>query len=233
MGLRHWLAYSLIPYKTPWLMLSFTVPMAIAGGHAVQLAYDWSRRAKVLRALTVGMLGFALAACVYQTAVLNFLEYDNDQYPYVYAHTRREYVQMMREVERLSERAGTGKKTAIAIATPDYWPMPWYLRDNSGVAYDQNVLPSYDANKTPIVIGKDDEKLPKLRSTLGTAYRQVGNALPAAPRRQPRPLRPRRLGGALTSFPEGTHSRHPFRVRALVHSIYVDRLKPRLRAPSS
>jgi uncharacterized protein (TIGR03663 family) len=174
------LAYSLIPYKTPWLMLNFTVPMAIAGGYAVQALHRWTVRSQALRALLTVALGFCIALTAYQAWMVSLRQYDNDKYPYVYAHTRRETEQMVHEVERLAVRAGTGKKTGIAIATPDYWPLPWYLRDYTGVAYDQRVLSSYDASKTPIVIGKS-ENLAQLRETLGTSYRQVGDLFPLRP----------------------------------------------------
>ena len=175
------LAYSLIPYKTPWLMLSFTVPMAIAGGYAVQLVADWARRSAGARSLAALCVGFALAVCIYQTAVLNFFEYDDDRHPYVYAHTRREAEVMMREVERLSQSAGAARTAGIAIATPDYWPLPWYLREHtSGVAYDQKVQTRYDPKVTQIVIGKDNQ-VEQLRAVLGADYRQVGGEYPLRP----------------------------------------------------
>lgn len=174
------LAYSLIPYKTPWLMLSFTVPMAIAGGYAVQTLADWAWRSNGMRAVAVAVVGGALFVNVCQTVALNFREYDNDKYIYVYAHTRREAEEMLREIERMTERAGTNKKTGIAIATPDYWPLPWYFRDNTGIAYDQRIVTRYDPKVTPIVIGKD-EQLEQLRAALGPDYRQVGGEYPLRP----------------------------------------------------
>ena len=174
------LAYSLIPYKTPWLMLSFTVPMAIAGGYAAQTLADWAWRSNGMRAVVVAVVGGGLFVNVCQTVALNFREYDNDKYIYVYAHTRREAEEMLREIERMTERAGTNKKTGIAIATPDYWPLPWYFRDNTGIAYDQRIVTRYDPKVTPIVIGKEDQ-IEQLRAALGPDYRQVGGEYPLRP----------------------------------------------------
>ena len=67
--------------------------------------------------------------CGYQMYELNFVHYDDDAYPYVYAHTRRELLQMLDEIERISKRMGTDTDTGIVIVSPDYWPLPWYLRD--------------------------------------------------------------------------------------------------------
>ena len=41
-------AYSLIPYKTPWLMLNMTAPLALAAGYACEWAWEVGRtRARV------------------------------------------------------------------------------------------------------------------------------------------------------------------------------------------
>ena len=36
-------AYSLIPYKTPWLALNFIIPLALIAGYAVQVIYELER----------------------------------------------------------------------------------------------------------------------------------------------------------------------------------------------
>ena len=36
-------AYSLIPYKTPWLLLNFVVPLALIAGYAIQAIYEMDR----------------------------------------------------------------------------------------------------------------------------------------------------------------------------------------------
>lgn len=168
-------AYSIIRYKTPWLVLSFVVPMCVAGGYFVQRL---ARRGGGWRKVALAVTCAALAVCLYQTVVLNFLHYDDDSYPYVYSHTRREAVEMVREIERTGERAGT-KEPAIAIASTEYWPLPWYFRDNTRVGYAGEVYASYDPQATPVVIGRksDDPKLntyKKLAPLLEGKYTEVG-----------------------------------------------------------
>lgn len=168
-------AYSIIKYKTPWLVLSFVVPLCVAGGYFVQ----WlARRGREWRAVALAVAGIGLAACLYQTVVLNFFKYDDDSYPYVYSHTRREAVEMVREIERAGELAGT-KEPAVSIASSEYWPLPWYFRNNTRVAYAGEVYPSYDPQTTPVVIGRksDDAKLNSYRRLvplLAGKYTEVG-----------------------------------------------------------
>lgn len=168
-------AYSIIRYKTPWLVLSFVVPMCVAGGYFVQRL---ARRGGGWRKAALAVACAALAVCLYQTVVLNFLHYDDDSYPYVYSHTRREAVEMVREIERAGERAGT-KEPAVSIASTEYWPLPWYFRDNQRVGYAGEVYASYDPQATPVVIGRksDDPKLNtyrKLLPLLAGKYTEVG-----------------------------------------------------------
>ncbi len=174
-------AYSLIHYKTPWLVLSFVVPLAIVGGYAVQRLADWGRadswrRGRVVPALVVAAI--ALAVGTYQTLVLNFREYDNDRYPYVYSHTQRQALEMLKEIERAAARAGT-REPGINVASPEYWPLPWYFRDNSHVGYIGSVSTYYDPKSTLMVIGRksdnpQEDQYQKLRPILAAEYVEAG-----------------------------------------------------------
>jgi uncharacterized protein (TIGR03663 family) len=168
-------AYSLISYKTPWLVLSFVVPMCIAGGYFLQ---GLVRRGRAGRTAASGLACAAVAVCLYQTVVLNFLHYDDDSYPYVYSHTRREAVEMVREVERAGARAGV-KEPGVSVVSPEYWPLPWYFRDNTRVGYTSTVGSNYDPQTTLVVIGRksdtaSEDQSAKLRAVLGSAYVEVG-----------------------------------------------------------
>lgn len=171
-------AYSLISYKTPWLMLSFVVPMAIAAGYAVQsLGRIGPAVAKGLAPALV-VAGIALAVCTYQTLVLNFREYDNDAYIYVYSHTRRQFLDMLKEVERAAGVAGE-KEPGITVASGEYWPLPWYFRDNTHAGYTNSVAASYDPQSALMVIGRKsdnprEDQYEKLRTVLGGAYVEAG-----------------------------------------------------------
>lgn len=164
------LAYSLIPYKTPWLALSFIVPLAIVGGYAVNVLYLWCRRrGAAWLALPLLLAVAGVAVCAYQSVRLNFFYYDDDRYPYVYAHTRREFLQLVGAIDRLAARAGTGRDTRIALASSDYWPMPWYLRDYKHVGFHGRVA----AYSEPIIIANETQEA-EIQSLLGDKYGRVG-----------------------------------------------------------
>jgi predicted membrane-bound mannosyltransferase len=141
------LAYSLINYKTPWLQLNFVLPLALVGGYAIEIIYrHGARRAQAgVRACALALLACALCVGLYQTYELNFVHYDDDRYPYVYAHTQRGYLDLLAKIDELAHRAGTDTDTHINVASPDYWPMPWYLRDYKNVGYLGRLAPTEDA----------------------------------------------------------------------------------------
>ena len=174
-------AYSLISYKTPWLVLSFVVPLALAGGYAVRKLYDWGRAdgwGRAGRALALVVAGLALAVGAYQSVVLDFREYDNDRYPYVYSHTQRQALELLREIDRAAARAGT-KEPGVNIASPEYWPLPWYFRDDPHAGYVGSVSTYYDPKSTLMVIGRksdnpQEDQYQKLRPVLAADYVEAG-----------------------------------------------------------
>jgi len=165
-------AYSLVPYKTPWLALNFIVPLAITGGYGVGEIYRLCK-GKDARIVVLAVAGICVAFGLYQALSLNFRHYDDDTYPYVYAHTRRETIRLVEEIERLAQRAGTNENTAIAFASPDYWPVPWYLRDYKRVGYHVAMPHPVAGSGEPIVVGNETQEA-EMRTALGDDYARVG-----------------------------------------------------------
>lgn len=148
------LAYTIIPYKTPWLALSFLLPMCIAAGYAVNELLESKRNA--VRGFGLAAAGVATAILAYQTYILNFVRYDDEDAPMVYAHTQREFLDMVRDIEHFADVSGKGKDAAIDIVSPDYWPLVWYMRD-----YPKAVFHGRIADTTPppeMIVAKKGEQ---------------------------------------------------------------------------
>jgi uncharacterized protein (TIGR03663 family) len=160
-------AYSLVPYKTPWLALNFIVPLALIAGYAVQTLFE-TDMGQLRLPLTVILLAFAVN--VYQTVDLNFFNYDNDAtyYVYVYAHTKRGTKHLVDEIDKIARDKNEGGKTGITIVSPDYWPLPWYLRNYSRVGYFGKMTSTTE----PIIIASESQQA-EVESTFGEVYRQI------------------------------------------------------------
>ena len=159
-------AYSLIPYKTPWLMLNFLVPLALIAGYAIQEIYELDHGQLRLAAV---ILVAAIGVATYQSIDLNFINYDNDdeKYVYVYAHSTREMLDLVHQVEQIANE-NTGRTTGISIVSPDYWPLPWYFRNFTRVGYYGRIAPSSE----PIIIANENQK-EEVDRNFGEVYRQV------------------------------------------------------------
>ena len=156
-------AYSLIPYKTPWLMLNMTAPLALAAGYACGWAWDRGRtRARVVLS---GAAVAVAALMTYQAIVLNFVEYDDDKHPYVYVHTSREVLAMVREINLIE---AANPRTSIAVTSQDHFPLSWYLRDYPTGYYGKVVV-----TKDPLVIGSTDQQ-EALDAALGNGFERIG-----------------------------------------------------------
>lgn len=163
-------AYSLVPYKTPWLVLNFVVPLAIVGGYAFQVFYHlMGNRLSILSLLLL----FAIGVSGYKSVDLNFYNYDNDDshYVYVYAHTRRELHSLVDAIERIAERTGERGSLGITITSPDYWPLPWYLRNYSRVGYYGRLT----STNEPVIVASTSQR-EDIERTHGEKYQQVSSS---------------------------------------------------------
>ena len=166
--------YSLIPYKTPWLMVSMLIALAVFSGYVAQELFA------VLR-FTAPQLAFiallmALAVPIAKTSwQVNFVKYEDNenhtgyfkawgerlklraytdtQYGYVYAQTDKGLLALVKEIYRV-------KPASIHIASPDYWPLPWYLRDYQIAGYSQEV-PEHFAGPALLAAADQEEDATK------------------------------------------------------------------------
>jgi len=106
----------------------------------------------------------------YQTIDLNFVNYDNDNryYVYVYAHTRRETLKLVDEINTIAQRSHQGAAAGVTIVSPDYWPLPWYLRDYNRIGYYGRITPSNE----PMILASTNQAA-EVQATYGDRYVQV------------------------------------------------------------
>ena len=154
-------AYSLVPYKTPWLTLSLILPLTIMTGYVVNVAFQPG-----LRALTTVITGLAIAGSLYQAIDVSFVNYDNDAYAYVYAHTNRDFLNLVNEIDSIAATNPAKKNIGITIMSQEHWPLPWYLRDYPNVGYWGKIVPTSE----PIVLVLKSQ-VDEVEQQLGSKYR--------------------------------------------------------------
>ena len=163
------LAYTIIPYKTPWLALSFILPMCIIAGYGIN---EIAKQKNVICKAFAGLLTLAATGVLgYQTYDLNFVRYDDDSMPYVYAHTTRGFLDLVKEIEKYAQKSGKGKDVTIEIVSPDYWSMPWYMREYSKANFHGKIVP---ASTAEMIVAKKDEQDIEIANKYASHYKKAG-----------------------------------------------------------
>ena len=120
--------YAVIPYKTPWCLLSFPHGMILLAGVGGWVLLR-APRSMVGRGLMAVALVVGLVHLGWQSYALNFRFFADQRNPYVYAHTSPDAVNLASRMEELAALAPDGHEMVIHIVTPENpWPLPWYLR---------------------------------------------------------------------------------------------------------
>jgi len=163
------LAYTIIPYKTPWLALSFLLPMCIIAGYAIGELFRNRRIQLKIAGAALGIIATIILA--YQTYDLNFVRYDDNDMPYIYAHTTRGFLDLIKKIDYYADKSGRGKDATVEIVSPDYWSMPWYLNDYKNAHFTGSLV---DANTAEMIVAKKEQQDMEVISRYSAHYKYAG-----------------------------------------------------------
>jgi uncharacterized protein (TIGR03663 family) len=162
-------AYSAIPYKTPWCLLSFHHGLILLAGFG----------AASLLAVTHGisrmLVGLLLATGVVHLAWLtdqaNFKYFADPNSPYVYAQTSTDFLNLVHRVEQIAAVDSDGRRMLIEVIADPYssWPLPWYLRRFSRVGYWEEAA-GVPNEPVPALVVTTPEMQPKLSGKLDNRF---------------------------------------------------------------
>ena len=162
-------AYSIIPYKTPWLARSFLLPMCIIAGYGINELVAAKRA--VVKIAGVALAVVAASVLAYQTYELNFVRYDDEEMGYVYAHSKREMLTLVGQIDRYAEKSGLGTSATVEIVSPDYWPMTWYLKDYEHANFHGRLV---DASTAEMIVAKKNDQDADVIRRYSAHYRFAG-----------------------------------------------------------
>lgn len=132
-GLTHLFLYSLINYKTPWLMSLPWALISLLAGCVFLTSGQESGMGKKL------LLTIAFALCllfqVEQSVQASGRLANHADNPYAYVPTSRNITQLPAWLKELEDFAEGQTLEPIAVVGGGYWPLPWYLRDFKEVGY--------------------------------------------------------------------------------------------------
>lgn len=163
-------AFSAIPYKTPWNLLPFYLgAVLLAGFGAASLAA--ALRPRVVQGLAVAALA---AGCVHLglQAWRASVTYGADpRNPYVYAQTVPDFLRLVRRIDDLAALHPDREAMSIRVVAGPYeqWPLPWYLRAMTRVGYWTQTDQAGAMDDGPIVVVSQENEA-AAEAALGERY---------------------------------------------------------------
>ncbi|AKJ64389.1 flippase activity-associated protein Agl23 [Kiritimatiella glycovorans] len=129
------IVYSAIPYKIPWLMLSFIHIAAVVAGWGVVALFRDLRGRRVWTALAAVLLLGATLHLARQSALVRTRYASAPRNPYVYSHTSADLLRGIEHVQTAARHHPEGRAMTVKVISGEYWPIPWYLRGFERTGY--------------------------------------------------------------------------------------------------
>ena len=125
--------YSVIPYKTPWLLLTPYAGLALLAGYSIgSLAEIYPKGLMRFAPLLLGLVLVGEAAIRDRSALGRYL--NDARNPYVYQPTVAQFPLLVERLRELSAQSDHALR--MAVVSPDHaWPLPWYLRYEPTTGY--------------------------------------------------------------------------------------------------
>lgn len=133
-AILNWLIYSLIPYKTPWCLISIFWPFAVLAG------FGMARLQNMKRSWQYASYAVLLVLAVLQSKIFYQLQFKNPidmEHPYVYVNSTYQMKDFIIGVQELLAAEPLLRERPIQIATEESWPLPIVLARSYGLSYQK------------------------------------------------------------------------------------------------
>jgi hypothetical protein len=121
--------YCVIPYKTPWSMLSFLHGMILLAGVGAMVLVHAVRK-RPLQVLVGLLLAAGTVHLVTKAYNASYRFQADARNPYVHSATSPDILNLVRQVNEFAKVKPGAEPLFIELRAPggDYWPLPFYLR---------------------------------------------------------------------------------------------------------
>jgi uncharacterized protein (TIGR03663 family) len=142
----HFIIYSCIGYKTPWLMMVPWAHACLLAGYVFSYFPNLKTRARFLLTL---LLLTGLAYQTKQSIHASGRLANDSRNPYAYVPTSKDAAKVERWLHELRALPDAPTLTPIGVIGQGYWPLPWYLRTFETIGYWPT--PIQDITDLPII----------------------------------------------------------------------------------
>jgi uncharacterized protein (TIGR03663 family) len=165
----HFIIYSLIAYKTPWLACLPWAHVCLLAGFAF---IGFPERSVIQKLVLTALAAVCLITQLQQTRAATGRLASDERNPFAYVPTRRDIEKLESWLGELRVIAPGGMLEPVAVIGRDYWPLPWYLRSFEKTGYWNEPPP--DLGKMPLVFAMPE--------TADAVTRALGETHVAVPR---------------------------------------------------
>jgi len=143
-------AYSAIPYKTPWCVLSPLDGMILLAGVGAVVVFR-TLRGRLARGAAAALLLAGVVQLGTQARAASFGFAADPRNPWVYAHTSTDVFEIAGRVQDLARVHPDGLAMPVqVISRENLWPLPWYFRRLTHVEWWTGV--SDEAKSAPVIL---------------------------------------------------------------------------------
>lgn len=153
-ALGHFLIYSIIPYKTPWLACLPWAHVCVLAGFSF---IDFSRGKPVMKRCLGLLVIFTVITQFQQAGLANGRLASDERNPFAYVPTRSEMETLEPWLLKLGQAAPSISLEPVAVIGKDYWPLPWYLRSFGKIGYWPVAPDSLSARALVFVMSEEIE----------------------------------------------------------------------------
>jgi predicted membrane-bound mannosyltransferase len=164
----HFVIYSLIAYKTPWLACLPWAQVCLLAGFSVA---GFSTHRLWLKISISLLAGTCLVTQFTQARRATGRFASDARNPLAYVPTRPDIETLAPWLEQLRQSAPGNSLEPVAVIGSDYWPLPWYLRSFGKIGYWP--LPPDNLASMPLVFA-----MPETAEAVANQLAQSHTALP-------------------------------------------------------
>lgn len=161
-------AYSIIPYKTPWLLLVLLWPFLFTFGALVEELAARLKSNPVAAAAPPFLASACIAFSMMIGARLNFIDFAAPNEPYVYVQTSSEIRRFTDPLLALAKQDPSARQMAGQLMLDSYYPLPWMLGDFPNTSYFKD--DQWPAELTGDFLAAEKSKAARVESMLREPY---------------------------------------------------------------
>ncbi|MBC7370950.1 MAG: TIGR03663 family protein [Bdellovibrionaceae bacterium] len=126
-ALANFVIYSLIPYKTPWCIITILWPFAVLAGFGMKALLEHTSKSTVVESLKIGVLVGVAVLFSGGYSIIHKIQYNDPidmDHPYVYVNSTYQMKEFISKIQSVVLKNPLLREKVIQIGAEESWPFP-------------------------------------------------------------------------------------------------------------